>query len=125
MEKKWDGIDRRQIGKGHDWFYRVINAGNILVWLVFLAAMVVFHYARPERVSGVERFWGVTGRQEWNEGLTLWLLVLLSICTVSSLVLMLLRRQRNRRKNEGWLTNLVFLGVVSAIWALWLIQIIA
>ena len=112
MDKEWDGIDRRQTPKTKDLLYRFVIAGNVLVWLVFVGAMTVFHYARPEQISGVQRFWGITGREEWHASLTVWLLSLLAICTLLSAVLIFLRKQRNRRKNESWFSNLTFLGLV-------------
>ena len=124
MEESWDGIDRRQTPKNKDMIFRLVNVGNIIVWVIFVAALVIFHYARPETISGVQRYWGVSGRQEWNEVLTLWLLGLLAVCTLLSTVLIFMRKQRNRRKNESWWSNLLFLGAVSGAFALWVLQIV-
>lgn len=122
IDKEWDGVDRRRTPKQKDRFYRVVIAGNVLVWLIFLGALNLFHYARPEQISGVQRFWGIAGREEWHSTLTIWLLLLLSLSTLLSAVLIFMHKQRNRRKSESWIGNLAFLGVVSFTFTLSIIQ---
>lgn len=121
-DKKWDGVDRRHIPKQKDIFYRLVMAGNILVWFLFVGALTLYHYARPEQISGVQRFWGVTGREEWNTSLTIWLLSLLAVCALVSTVLVIMRRQRNRRKNESWFSNLTFLALVCIGFAVFVLK---
>lgn len=122
MDKEWDGIDRRLIPKHEDVLYRIVMAGNVLLWLIFLGALTVFHYARPEQISGVQRFWGIAGREEWHPGLTMWLLVLLAISTILSTILIVMHTRRNRRKHESWGGNLIFLGVLSVAFTLSIFQ---
>ena len=121
-DKKWDGVDRRHLPKQKDIFYRLVMAGNILVWFLFVGALAVYHYARPEQISGVQRFWGVTGREEWNTSLTIWLLSLLALCALLSTGLVIMRKQRNRRKNESWFSNLTFLALVCIGFAVFVLK---
>ena len=125
MDKEWDGIDRRRIPKHEDVIYRIVVAGNVLLWLVFLGALTVFHYARPEQISGVQRFWGIAGREEWHPGLTMWLLSLLAISTLLSTILIVMHTHRNRRKHESSVGNLMFLGVLSVAFTISIIGSVA
>lgn len=122
MDKEWDGINRRRIPKHEDVLYRIVVAGNVLVWLIFLGALAVFHYARPEQISGVQRFWGIAGREEWHPGLTMWLLALLAISTLLSTILIVMHSQRNRRKHESWMGNLMLLGLLSVAFIISIFQ---
>jgi heme/copper-type cytochrome/quinol oxidase subunit 2 len=60
----------------------------------------VFHDARPEFVSGVQAFWGIEGRQEWSKTLTMYLVGLLSLCVVISVMVLVMKRRRNRRDKD-------------------------
>ncbi|WP_158968343.1 hypothetical protein [Paraglaciecola sp. L3A3] len=93
-------------------------AFNVLGWFVFLAAILVFHDARPEFVSGVQEFWGVQGRQEWSETLSFYLVALLCGCVFISLIVLLMKRKRNRRESDHYGINgyvLMFAAVSSLI----------
>ena len=116
----WDGVERRNKPKVKDWLYRMTMAGNAVVWLLFISAMMVFHFARPELQSGVARFWGETVRTEWDTGLTLWLYGLLLICALFSIVLIFLRKQRSRRKNESQAANLIILAAIACGFIVWI-----
>jgi uncharacterized membrane protein YkvI len=73
---------------------------NVLGWLVFIGALLVFHYARPEFVSGVQAFWDMEGRQEWSKALTGYLVGLLSLCVMISVAVLIMKRRRNRRDKD-------------------------
>lgn len=123
--RDWDGVNRRSKPKVQDWLYRVTVAGNAVVWLLFISAMMVFHFARPELESGVSRFWGETVRQEWDADLTIWLYGLLFICALCSVVLIFLRKQRSRRKHESPAVNLMILTAVAFGFLFWIHQMMA
>lgn len=125
MAKTWDGIDRRSASKKHDLFYRLSRVGNILSWILFVSGLVVLHYARPERISGVQRYWGVTGREEWNAALLPWLYGLFSLCILFSIIMLLLRKYRSRRQNEKWASGLLFLIVIASAFVAWVYQAVA
>ena len=51
--------NRRMSPREHDIFFQCMVFINVLGWFVFIGALLVFHDARPEFVSGVQAFWGV------------------------------------------------------------------
>lgn len=81
---------------------------------MFIGALVVFHDARPEFVSGVQAFWGVAGRQEWSKTLTLYLAGLLSLCVIISVMVLVMKRLRNRREKDHFGINGYVLMVTAA-----------
>ncbi|KXI30866.1 hypothetical protein AX660_04120 [Paraglaciecola hydrolytica] len=78
---------------------------NVVGWFVFLAALIVFHYARPEFVSGVQAFWGVSGRQNWSYSLSIYLAGLLLVCVLISILVLILKGKRNRREKDYYGIN--------------------
>ncbi len=115
MKTDWDGVERRHKPVQQDWLFRMTVVGNVVVWLVFLAALIYFHNARPEFVSGVQRFWGVPGREQWLASGSSTMFLLLCICCVMSLVLIFMRHKRSRRSRDTIAINLLFLVLVTGI----------
>ncbi|TDF41339.1 hypothetical protein EYS14_00300 [Alteromonadaceae bacterium M269] len=110
----WDGLDRRQTKATDDTLFRVMVGCNILGWIVFVAAMMVFHYARPEFISGVQQFWGIEGREHWESSLSAVLVLLLSICVFFSLATLVLKSRRARRKFDSIGVNLILLTIIAS-----------
>jgi|TARA_B110000503_G_C7137916_1_gene409625 hypothetical protein len=96
---------RRKSSRENDRFFQCMVFINVLGWFVFIAALLVFHDARPEFVSGVQGFWGIEGRQEWSETLTIYLVGLLSLCVIISLAVLMMKRQRSRREKDHFGIN--------------------
>ena len=88
---------------------------NIVGWIVFVAALMVFHYARPEFISGVQQFWGIEGREHWESSLRNVLVVLLGICVFLGLFTLILKRRRARRKFDSIGINLFLLTTIASI----------
>lgn len=107
--------DRRQTPASKEPLFRVMVILNIIAWFSLLAALILFHYARPEFISGVQKFWGVEGRIYWSEDHVDGLLATLQICLGLSLVSMLLRLRRNRRKTDSFGVNLFILTAITII----------
>ncbi|MCU7555245.1 hypothetical protein OCL06_11635 [Alteromonas sp. ASW11-19] len=107
--------DRRQIPRSRDTFFRLVVAVNSLAWLLLVAALILFHFARPDFVSGVQQYWGMGVEREWSQGYVEAMLTLLQICLGMSLVTMLLRSRRNRRQDDSFGVNLFILAGISLI----------
>ena len=107
--------DRRQMPASKEPLFRVMVILNICAWVSLLAALVLFHYARPEFISGVQKFWGVEGRIYWSKEHVSGLLTTLQICLGLSLTSMVLRFRRNRRKSGSLGVNLFILVVITAL----------
>ena len=107
--------DRRQTPASKEPLFRIMVILNIVAWFSLLAALILFHYARPEFISGVQKFWGVEGRIYWSEDHIDGLLATLQVCLGLSLVSMLLRFRRNRRKTDSFGVNLFILAAITII----------
>jgi hypothetical protein len=88
---------------------------NVAAWVSVIAALVLFHYARPEFISGIQKFWGVEGRVYWSKEHIDGLLAMVQVCLGLSLVSMILRLRRNRRKNDSFGINLFILASITII----------
>ena len=108
-------VDRRQTPASKEPLFRVMVILNVAAWVSLLAALILFHYARPEFISGVQKFWGVEGRIYWSQEHVDGLLTTLQICLGLSLVSMILRFRRNRRKNDSFGVNLFILATITII----------
>lgn len=97
--------NRRKSPREDDRFFQCMVFINVLGWFVFIGALLVFHDARPEFVSGVQAFWGIEGRQEWSKTLTMYLVGLLSLCVIISVTVLMMKRRRNRREKDHFGIN--------------------
>lgn len=109
------GQERRKRSREHDTFYKVVLTLNSLAWISLLVCLVLFHFARPEMVSGVQQFWGIDGRTSWSPQYINALVMLLQGCLVISLLTMFLRSRRNRRKTDRYGVNLFILAAISSL----------
>ncbi len=107
--------ERRQTRRIDDTFYRVVLGLNVLCWLGLVVALILFHFARPELVTGVQEYWGVKARTQWSETLSAYLIWVLRLCLGLSLLTLLLRVRRTRRKGDSFGVNLVILMLISAV----------
>ncbi|NVK57993.1 MAG: hypothetical protein HWE26_20525 [Alteromonadaceae bacterium] len=106
--------ERRVASGKQKGFYRVEVMLNTLAWLVLLICLILFHYARPEMVTGVQQFWGVEARTYWSGEHVAVLATLLQVTLLTSLITMLLRYKRQRRKSDRYGVNLFILAGISA-----------
>ncbi|MFC3093410.1 hypothetical protein DRW07_04200 [Alteromonas sediminis] len=90
-------------------------AVNIALWLLMLVAVTLYHQGRPDVMTGLQEYWGMTGRDEWVESYYTWLVRLLQFCLVVSLFTFYLRIKRSRRQQDYLGVNLIFLIVIVAI----------
>jgi heme/copper-type cytochrome/quinol oxidase subunit 2 len=106
---------RRKSLRENDRFFQCMVFINVLGWFVFIGALLVFHDARPEFVSGLQAFWGIEGRQEWSKTLTIYLVGLLSLCVFISLAVLIMKRRRNRRDKDNLGINSYVLMLTSVV----------
>jgi hypothetical protein len=107
--------NRRKLPRELDRFFRCMIFINVFGWFVFIGALLVFHDARPEFVSGVQAFWGIEGRQEWSKTLTIYLVALLSICVFISVTVLIMKSRRNRRDKDHFGINGYVLMVTAVL----------
>lgn len=106
-------IDRRKKSRKKDLFYQVVVALNVLAWAFLISSLILFHYARPEFITGVQNYWGIEGREFWSEDKLAHLLTVLQICLVVTVITIGLRSRRNRRKTDRFGVNILILLVIS------------
>ena len=107
--------DRRRKSRDKDGFYQFVLTVNSVCWLVLIGALVVFHFARPEMVTGLQTYWGIEGRATWSEEHVDALIMLLQLCLGMTLLTMLLRSRRNRRREDNYGVNLFILAGISML----------
>ena len=107
--------DRRRKPRDKDGFYQFVLTVNSVCWLVLIGALVVFHFARPEMVTGLQTYWGIEGRTTWSEEHVDALIMLLQLCLGMTLLTMRLRSRRNRRREDNYGVNLFILAGISML----------
>lgn len=108
-------IERRKKSRTKDWLYRVVVSLNLLAWGFLVSALILFHYARPEFITGVQNYWGIEGRNFWSEEHLANLLRLLQVCLFTTIFTIALRSRRNRRKTDRFGVNILILLVISIV----------
>ncbi|WP_166424318.1 hypothetical protein [Paraglaciecola sp. 20A4] len=101
-KQDWQGKNRRKTRIENDKLFQIMVGFNVFGWVVFVAALIVFHYARPEFITGAQEFWGVTVREQWSSSLSTYLVGLLFACVGLSLAVLILKRKRTRRKSDNF-----------------------
>jgi hypothetical protein len=107
--------DRRLTAASKELLFRIIVIFNVSAWISLLVALVIFHYARPEFISGVQKFWGVEGRVYWSKAHIDGLFATLQVCLGLSFISIILRVKRNRRKTDNFGVNLFILVSITII----------
>ena len=102
-------VNRRRRSKARDRFNQVLIGLNILAWLLLVVALIVFHYARPDFVTGLQRYWNIPGDTQWSAELIQVLFRLTQLCLVVTIIAMVMRIRRTRRKRDEYGVNLYIL----------------
>ena len=105
--------DRRFKNRKNDLLYQIVMGLNIIAWVLLIAALILLHYARPEFITGLQNYWGIEGREIWSEDHLGDLLALLQICLFTTIVTIVLRSKRNRRKTDRFGVNVMILLLIS------------
>lgn len=107
--------DRRQIPRKQDRVYRSILVLNAIAWFTLVVALILFHYARPDLVYGFQQYWGMEENTSWSESYLNALRITLQVCLGLSLVSIILRSRRTRRRNDRFGINLFILSILAVI----------
>lgn len=107
--------ERRSIPKSQNTFYKIMLTLNILAWIGLVIALILFHYARPEFISGLQVYWGIEGDESWSQEHTTAMVYMLWICLGLTLISLFMRVKRTRRQKDRFGVNLIVLLVIVAI----------
>lgn len=108
--------DRKNKPRKRDQLQRVLSGLTILCWIVFLIALIVFHYARPQIDYGFLKYKDVVVREHWDAEYLPWYLMLLWGCmaiTLFDLGVRILRRHRHRHHHYYNLVILLLMVTAS------------
>ena len=107
--------ERRSVDRAQTPFFRIMIGVNILAWISMVVVLVLFHYARPELITGLQEYWGIEGDTSWSEEHLSAMTIMLQVCVVLSLISIVMRAKRNRRKTDSFGVNLFILFAIAVI----------
>ncbi|CAB9493320.1 conserved membrane protein of unknown function [Alteromonas macleodii] len=107
--------ERRSTPRSQTPFYKVMLGLNVFGWVGMVVVLILFHYARPDFISGVQQYWGIEGDSSWSEGHLSAMTIMLQVCLIVSLVSIVMRARRNRRRTDSFGVNLIILFAIAAI----------
>ncbi|MDO6526564.1 hypothetical protein Q4519_12805 [Motilimonas sp. 1_MG-2023] len=84
----------------------------LLAWVLFLIALVLFHYARPELETGLIRYFQLPFRSDWVIELkNLFLYFLWACCGLTVLNVIVNLLLKRRRTDYVWFNSLLLLVI--------------
>ncbi|MBO1254720.1 hypothetical protein J3L16_03345 [Alteromonas sp. 5E99-2] len=107
--------DRRKQPRSEDLFFKMVVGINLLVWGLMIVALWLYHYGRPELSAGFYKYLGVSVRETWKQEYFDALIVLLQASLGLTLVSIVARARRSRRKNDDFGFNLFLLAVIILV----------
>ena len=107
--------ERRSTPRSKTPFYKVMLGLNIVGWVGIVVVLILFHYARPDFISGVQQYWGIKGDTSWSESHLSAMTIMLQVCLIVSLVSIIMRARRSRRQSDSFGINLFILIAIAAI----------
>ncbi|CAG8998300.1 MAG: hypothetical protein CENE_00242 [Candidatus Celerinatantimonas neptuna] len=110
-----DAFGQKKHIRKRDRLQRWLSGLTILCWIVFLVALIVFHYARPQIDYGFLKYKDVVVREHWDAKYLPWYLTLLWGCMVITLIDLIARLvRRYRHKHHHYYNLIVLLLIVIA-----------
>lgn len=89
---------------------KVLGALSIIGWVFYIAALSVFHFARPDPDNIYNSIFGVTVQTEWNPTLGGLFFILLSIGLLLSLIALVLNIYLYREhKTHVWINLMILI----------------
>ncbi|WP_394220908.1 hypothetical protein [Alteromonas gracilis] len=107
--------ERRSTPRAKTPFYRIMLALNIIGWIGMVVVLILFHYARPDFITGVQEYWGIKGDTTWSETHLSAMTIVLQVCLIVSAVSIIMRARRTRRENDSFGVNLFILFGIATI----------
>jgi hypothetical protein len=101
------------------WLY-IARAFAIGGWIFFIFALVLSHYAAPEKSYGVLRYHNIEVRKNWLQPLTDYLYIVLWLSAASSFFYLFIQKYRRRRKTDNRHFNLWLLLVITIAWVVYI-----
>lgn len=112
---EYTGIDRRRKPRSEDKLFRLVVSLNVMAWFGLVVTFVLYHYARPDQYVGLPIFAGLSVKEGWSLEYLQTMLIILQGCFAISVMCLLLRAPRNRRKGDGYGLNLFILAGITTL----------
>ena len=112
VKNSWNGKDRR---RGNDGWVVLLNTASIGGWVGYALFLIVVHYAKPERSTGIQRYHNIEIRDYWDLSLAHWAAFILLVCTLLGAVTLWVNMYRSRRKGDLQKLYGTALAVLSAV----------
>ena len=108
-------VERRSTPRTQTPLFKVMLTLNVIGWVSLGVALILFHFARPDFISGVQSYWGVEGKNSWSPEYVRAMLGVLQLGLGVSLVSIVIRARRSRRRGDTFGSNLIVLAVIAAV----------
>ncbi|WP_262340059.1 hypothetical protein [Idiomarina sp. OT37-5b] len=100
---------------------RVLGWLSIVGWCIFVAALIVYHYARPEHETLLTEIFGVDVRTHWHITLgDLFIILLLFGLLISLITFTINLMLFSRHRQHIWINNLILIFTLLGGIALYL-----
>ena len=106
--------DRRNKPVHKDFLYQFVTVVSIAAWCLLIAGLIAFHFARPEFIGGHIQM-GMTRGGGWSPEYQQMMAMLLQLSLGSSVISLILKMRRCRRKNDFIGLNLFFVFGISVV----------
>lgn len=106
---------------GPDLWVQILHITTALAWVALLNFQVLWWLAMPEMDTGLVRYLGLDIRTDWLPHFVPWMPLALGVCTLLSLIALILTHYRSRRRLDGpgWNLWLLVILVAGSTWFYW------
>jgi len=118
MNEEKRKIERR---KGPDVWIKSLTWFGIIGWIFMFAAMIIFHFARPESEKSIVGFYHYRLGRDWDMEFVPYFIYLSIIIFVLSLLGLFINSQRHSRKSDRYRVSLITLVIISILGLLYYI----
>lgn len=101
--------------KRPDLFLRLLTWFNAAAVFSLAAALCIFAIAKPELETFFDRYYNLSLRQTWDEGLVIYIALLLVISCLTSIIGLTINSRRLKRKGDYVHSTLVISLLISIV----------
>ncbi len=113
-------LARKERRNATPWLNVLLGWSSLLAWSLFLIALILFHYARPELETGLIRYFELPFRDHWVIELkTVFLYTLWACCGLSTINFLVNLLYKRRSTDHIWF-NPVLLIVICLVFIIFL-----
>lgn len=99
--------------KGPDFLINIVNFASIVTWILFILALISFHYAKPELETLITRAYQLELRERWIETYLRMMQICLLVCGGLSITALILQQKRTRRRSDTFRYHFIISGLLA------------